>query len=194
MNATNIQPYSKAVVKLLKGIVEKDDVVWDIVLDYQNEIQDYISLIGLELIVKRDDGFAFFKQMKLDDDKTLNLVSRRSYGFEVSVILIVLRQILEDFDSNPTESQAEDKYVSATEIKEEAELFLPMTFNRAKFEKDLDRYIDSIVGFGFLVEAKHAEGEKRYKIHRIIKEKVTLDDLIEFKNTLTSYDTSDKPL
>lgn len=28
MNAANIQPYSRAVVKLLKGIVEKDDVVW----------------------------------------------------------------------------------------------------------------------------------------------------------------------
>ena len=26
MNAANIQPYSRAVVKLLKGIVEKDDV------------------------------------------------------------------------------------------------------------------------------------------------------------------------
>ena len=75
------------------------------------------------------------------------------------MILIVLRQILEDFDSNPTESQASDKYVTATEIKEEAELFLPATFNRAKFEKDLDRYIDSIAGFGFLVEAKHIEGE-----------------------------------
>lgn len=29
MNAANIQPYSRAVVKLLKGIVEKDDV-WGI--------------------------------------------------------------------------------------------------------------------------------------------------------------------
>lgn len=29
MNAANIQPYSRAVVKLLKGIVEKDDVVWN---------------------------------------------------------------------------------------------------------------------------------------------------------------------
>ena len=178
MNATNIQPYSRAVVKLLKGIVEKDDVVWNDVLDYQSEILDYISVMGLELIVKKDEGFAFVKQLKLDDDKTLNMTSRRLYGFEVSVILIVLRQILEDFDSNPTESQASYKYVTATEIKEEAELFLPTTFNRAKFEKDLDRYIDSIVSFGFLVEAKHAEGEKRYKIHRIIKEKVTLDDLL----------------
>ena len=188
MNATNIQPYSRAVVKLLKGIVEKDDVVWNDVLDYQSEILDYISVMGLELIVKKDEGFAFVKQMKLDEDKTLNMTSRRLYGFEVSVILIVLRQILEDFDSNPTESQA------ATEIKEEAELFLPTTFNRAKFEKDLDRYIDSIVSFGFLVEAKHAEGEKRYKIHRIIKEKVTLDDLLEFKNKLNDYDAADESL
>ena len=181
-------------MKLLKGIVEKDDVVWNDLLDYQSEIQDYISVMGLELIVKKDEGFAFVKQMKLDEDKTLNMVSRRSYGFEVSVILIVLRQILEDFDSNPTESQASDKYVTATEIKAEAELFLPATFNRAKFEKDLDRYIDSIAGFGFLVEAKHIEGEKRYKIHRIIKDKVTLDDILEFKNKPNDYNAADEPI
>ena len=144
MNATNIQPYSRAVVKLLKGIVEKDDVVWNDVLDYQSEILDYISVMGLELIVKKDEGFAFVKQLKLDDDKTLNMTSRRSYGFEVSVILIVLRH--------------------------------------------------SIVSFGFLVEAKHAEGEKRYKIHRIIKDKVTLDDLLEFKNKLNDYDAADESL
>lgn len=59
MNAANIQPYSRAVVKLLKGIVEKDDVVWNDLLDYQSEIQDYISVMGLELIVKKDEGFAF---------------------------------------------------------------------------------------------------------------------------------------
>ena len=49
MNATNIQPYSRAVVKLLKGIVEKDDVVWNDVLDLSRleakmmkfQIQDY---------------------------------------------------------------------------------------------------------------------------------------------------------
>ena len=62
-------------MKLLKGIVEKDDVVWNDLLDYQSEIQDYISVMGLELIVKKDEGFAFVKQMKLDEDKTLNMVS-----------------------------------------------------------------------------------------------------------------------
>ena len=53
MNSSNIKPYSKAIVKLLKGIVEKDDVVWNDVLSYQSDIQDYIAVIGLELIVKK---------------------------------------------------------------------------------------------------------------------------------------------
>lgn len=193
MNSSNIKPYSKAIVKLLKGIVEKDDVVWNDVLTYQSDIQDYIAVMGLELILKKDEGFAFVKQLKLDDDKTMNIVSRRQYGFEVSVMLIVLRQILEDFDSNPT-MQATDKYVTASEIKEETEMFLPISYNKVRFEKDLDSYIERIVGFGFLVVPKHQEGEKRYKIHRIIKEKITLDDLSDFKNQLNSYDAGNEPI
>ena len=193
MNSSNIKPYSKAIVKLLKGIVEKDDVVWNEVLSYQSDIQDYIAVMGLELIVKKDEGFAFVKQFKLDDDKTMNMVSRRQYGFEVSVMLIVLRQILEDFDSNPT-MQATDKYVTASEIKEETEMFLPTSYNKVKFEKELDSNIDKIVKFGYLIEPKHQEGEKRYKIHRIIKEKITLDDLLDFKNQLNSYDAGNEPI
>ena len=131
MNEYGIKPYSKAVVKLLKGVVEKNDIVWSDILTYQTEIQNYISIIGLELILKKDEGFAFIKQTTIEDTKTINLVSRRQYGFELSVMLVVLRQMLEDFDSNPTLSQATDKYVTAFEIKEETEMFLPATYNCA---------------------------------------------------------------
>ena len=151
MSEYGIKPYSKAVVKLLKGVVENNDTVWSDILTYQTEIQDYISLMGLELILKKDEGFAFIKQRTNYDAKTVNLVSRRQYGFELSVMLVVLRQMLEDFDSNPTLSQATDKYVTAFEIKEETEMFLPSTYNKAKFEKELDNNIERIVDFGFLV-------------------------------------------
>ena len=53
MNSSKIKPYSKAIVKLLKGIVEKNDVVWNDVLNYQSDIQNYIAVMGLELIVKK---------------------------------------------------------------------------------------------------------------------------------------------
>lgn len=194
MSEYGIKPYSKAVVKLLKGVVENNDTIWSDILTYQTEIQDYISLMGLELILKKDEGFAFIKQRTIDDAKTVNLVSRRQYGFELSVMLVVLRQMLEDFDSNPTLSQATDKYVTAFEIKEETEMFLPSTYNKAKFEKELDNNIESLVDFGFLIAPKSNDGETRYKIHRIIKEKVTLDDLLDFKKQLNDYDTSDQSI
>ena len=194
MSEYGIKPYSKAVIKLLKGVVENNDVVWNDLLTYQADIQNYISTMGLELIVKKDEGFAFIKQTILDDDKTINLVSRRQYGFEVSVMLVVLRHMLEDFDSNPTLSQATDKYVTAEDIKEETEMFLPVSYNKVKFEKELDNNIEKIIGFGFLVAPKNKEGEKRYRIHRIIKEKVTLDDLLDFKKQLNDYDTADESI
>lgn len=194
MNEYGIKAYSKAVIKLLKGVVDNNDTVWGDILTYQAYIQNYISVMGLELIVKKDDGFAFIRQLMLDDTKTINLVSRRQYGFDVSVMLVVLRQMLEDFDSNPTESQAADKYVTSLDIKEETEMFLPASYNKVKFEKELDNNIERIVGFGFLVPPKNNEGEKRYKIHRIIKEKITIDDLLDFKKQLSDYDTANESI
>lgn len=196
MNISNIKPYSKAIVKLLKGIVEYNDPVWNDILIYQSDIQNYLSVIGLNLIVKKDEGFAFVKQAVLDDEKTLNLVTRRQLGFEVSVILIILRQMLEDFEMNPTDSQADEKYVTPSQIKDEVEFFLPSRFNQIKFKQDLDNYISKVIDLGFLVASKQTDTgtETRYKIHRIIKEKITLDALNDFKNKLNDYDTTDESI
>lgn len=195
MSTPNLKPYSKAIVKLLKGVVEYNDAVWGDILQHQAAIQEYISVIGLELIVKKEEGFAFLRQALLDDDKTIHLVTRRQLGFEVSVILIVLRQMLDEFEMNPTESQANEKYVTAAQIKDEVEFFLPAKFNQVKFKQDLDNYIARVVELGFLVEVKQRESnETRYKIHRIIKEKITLDDLKDFKQKLEDYGTSDESI
>lgn len=183
----NIKPYSKAIVRLLKSPVERSSSVWEDIIFYQNEIQDYISPIGLELIVKKDEGFAFVKQYEDSEGNTLGLITRRKIGFEVSIVLVVLRQVLEEFDMNPTQVQASEKFLTDSEIKEEVELFLPEKFNRVKFVKELDGYIKKIVELGYLKEISKKDNETRYQIHRIIKEKVTLDVLHEFKLKLEAY-------
>lgn len=184
----NKKPYSKAIVKLLKTTVErKNENLWNDVINYQVEIQDFISQIGLELIVKKDEGFAFVRQFEDSEGNTLGLISRRQIGFEVSIVLVVLRQSLEDFDSNPTQFQVAEKFITDSEIKDEVELFLPEKFNRVKFTKELDSYIKRIVELGYLKEAGKRENETKYQIHRIIKEKVTLDILQEFKTNLQEY-------
>lgn len=182
----HITPYSKAIVRLLRSTVERTSSVWHDIILYQNEIQDYISQIGLELIVKKDEGFAFVKQLEDSEGKTLGLVTRRQIGFETSIVLVVLRQSLEDFDSNPTQL-ASEKFITDTEIKDELELFLQEGYNKLKFQKDLDKYIRSVVELGFLKEISKKENETKYQIHRVIKEKITLNILQDFQTKLKEY-------
>lgn len=182
-----LKPYSKAIVKLLRGPLESHSKEWDNVINYQHDIQEYINVIGLELIVKKEEGFAFVKQFEDSEGHTTGLVVRRQVGFEVSILLVILRQILEEFDSNPSQYQSLDRFITDVEIKEEVELFLPEKYDRVKFLKDLDSYIKKVVDLGYLKETRKKENEVQYKIHRIIKEKVTLDILKEFKQKLESY-------
>ena len=182
----NITPYSKVIVRLLKSTVERSSNVWEDVINYQHEIQEYIGQIGLELIVKKDEGFAFVKQLEDNEGNTLGLVTRRQIGFETSIVLVVLRQSLEDFDSNPTQL-APEKFITDSEIKDELELFLQEGFNKLKFQKDLDSYIKKVVDLGYLKEISKKDNETKYQIHRIIKEKITLDILQDFKTKLQEY-------
>ena len=188
MNLENvIAPYGYAVVRLLKGPVEHTDTkIWEAILNYQSDIQKYLSHIGLELIVKRDEGFAYVKQRVDDEGKTIGLVPRQQLGFEISVILIILRQMLEEFDSNLDELYATERFVSADELKERIELFLPERFNRVKLLNEIDAYLNRIVNLGFLKVVKR-DNVNLYQIHRVIKEKVTLDQLQDFKNKLQEY-------
>ena len=183
----NIKPYSKAIVKLLKSPVERNSSVWNDVVIYQLEIQEFISQIGLELIVKKEEGFAFVKQFEDSEGNTLGLITRRQIGFETSIILVVLRQALEEFDNNPTQFQVAEKFITNTEIKEELELFLQEGYNRLRFLKDLDKYIKNVIELGYLKEISKKDNETKYQIQRIIKEKITLDILQEFKIKLQDY-------
>ena len=183
----HLKPYSRALVRLLKKPVYRNSTVWEDVLFYQDEIRDYVALIGLELTVKNDEGFAFLKQFEDSDGNTLGLITRSQIGFETSIVLVVLRQSLEDFDSNPIQFQASEKFITNAEIREEVELFLPEKFNRVKFMKELDSYIRKIVELGYLKDTKRKENETTYQIQRIIKEKVTLNILEEFKIQLQAY-------
>ena len=181
------KPYSKAIIRLLKSPVERSSPVWDSIIHYQVDIQDFVGTIGLELIIQKDEGFAFIKQLENSDGDTLGLIQRRAVGFEVSIVLIVLRYSLEEFDNNPTQYQSNEKFISNLQIREELELFLQEGYNHLKFQKDMDKYINAVEELGYLKFISEKENIKTYQIQRIIKEKISLDELQDFKGKLNEY-------
>ncbi|WP_314810704.1 DUF4194 domain-containing protein [Capnocytophaga granulosa] len=181
------RPYSKAIIQLLKRPIDKEErSLWESIISNQNDIQNYIQIIGLELVVREEEGFAFVRQLEGEQGETLGLAKRKPIGIGLSVVLVVLRQLLEDFDNNPSDYQSFDRIISHSEIKEEVSLFLQEGYDKVKFSKNIDRYIEEIKEWGFL-KVVNSKEDTRYKIHRIIKQKITLDMLEEFKQKLSDY-------
>lgn len=187
---SKVEPYAKAIIQLLKGDVSEKDLVWKDLEEYQIEIQKYLNRIGLELILDKRDGYAYLKQFEVDDDgNTIGLIQRRQLGFEVSVICVLIREIYEDFEMNPTNIMADKCYVGHAQLKEQAELFFTEGFNQVKFQRDLDKYINKTLELGFLKVHQDAENnsEKVYEVKPIIKARISVNELLEFKEKLKQY-------
>ncbi len=187
---TKLEPYSKIVVRLLKGDMDYNDKLWNDLLHYELDIHEYVNKIGLELIINRDDQYALLRQFEIDDNgSTIGLKIRTPIGFETSVVCILLREILDEFESNPTKVTVNEKFISHKELTEYVELFLKEQRNRKRFLTDLDKYIKATVDLGFLERQDKASDKITdntvYQIKKIIKEKISIDQLNDFKNQLT---------
>lgn len=185
-----IKPYSKIIVRLLKGDMDAGDKLWNDLLHYELDIHDYVNILGLELIINRDDQYALLRQFEIDDKgSTIGLKTRTPIGFETSVVCILLREILDEFESNPTKVTVNERFISHKELTEYVELFLKEHRNRKRFLSDLDKYIKAAVELGFLEKQDKATDKITdntvYQIKKIIKEKISIDQLNEFKIQLT---------
>ncbi len=187
----NIQPYSKTIARLLRKEIESTDKEWDNLLTYQTPIQDYLSVIGLELIVKKHDGYAFVRQFEIDDDgRTIGITSRQPMGFETSVIGVVLAEMLFEFKESLTEIYAIEKFVRHREIKERAEFFFPEKTDKVRFSQIIDRAINKAIDLGFLkIHQKKTDNidDQQYIIKKIIQEKFTPEVLSVFNEKLKAH-------
>ncbi|MBI4945541.1 MAG: DUF4194 domain-containing protein [Bacteroidetes bacterium] len=120
---TTYEPYAHVIVKLLQGAVYDDNAkVWNALLQYQFEISQYFEKIAVELIIEKKDGYAYIKQVPIDEeDNTIGLVRRMPLTYEVSLLCVLLRMLIDDFEENNTEQQ--NLYRSHKQLKEELDLF-----------------------------------------------------------------------
>jgi len=186
----NLTPYSKTLARLLRKELESSDKEWDNLLTYQTQIQDYLSVIGLQLVVQKDDGYAFVQQFHIDDEgNTIGLAQRRQIGFEASVICVVLAEMFFEFKESPTEIYTNEKFVKHSDIKERVEYFLKEKMDNIRFLKDIDRAVSKAVDMGFLKIRQKSDNinDQQYIIKKIIQEKFTSEVLSEFNKKLEEH-------
>jgi hypothetical protein len=181
------KPYAPVIVKLLNGtLYSENEKVWNDLLQYQIPITQYFEKIAIDLIVEKKDGYAYLKQIEIDEEKnTIGLVRRTPLKYETSLICVFLREMLDDFEINNVDQR--NLYISQKQLKENIELFFKEKANKVKMLSKFDSYIESIVDIGFLKVLPgtyNSKDETRYEVRRIIKAKITNDVLEDFKKKL----------
>src|SRR3954453_4264833 len=98
------EPYAPVIVKLLQGAVYDDNQkVWNDLLQYQFEVSQYFEKIAVELIVERQDGYAYIRQVPIDEENnTIGLVRRMPLSYELSLLCVLLRMLIDDFEVSNT--------------------------------------------------------------------------------------------
>ncbi len=181
------EPYAHVIVKLLQDtLYDENEKAWNDLLQYQIPITQYFDKIAIDLIVEKEDGYAYLKQIEIDEEKnTIGLVRRTPLKYEPSLICVFLREMLDDFETNNVDQR--NLYVTHKQLKETIELFFKEKANKVKLFAKFDSYIDTIVDIGFLKiisKPENSKDETRYEVRRIIKAKITNDVLENFKKKL----------
>jgi hypothetical protein len=184
-----ILPFTPVFIKLLKGPVEYlEKTAWEQLLQYQAELTRFLQTLGLVLVLEKDDGYAYLEQSRLDEeDNVAGWVRRIQLGYEESILLVLLRDMMAEFEVG--EASTRELIKKRREIKEYAELFFKENPSRVKFIRDLDRLIDRVEELDFLekVEAGDLYDEQKYRIKKIIKARVDNELLENFKQQLIEH-------
>jgi hypothetical protein len=183
--------YAHVVIKLLQGPIYSDDKnLWRDLLSWQSSIKEYFDKIGIELLIAETEGFGRILQPDTDenDENPLpRLMRRQSLSYETTLLCVILRETLEEFDIVMEGSKL---FMTQKEIKERIELFFKEQTNKSKLWKDLTKPINSLLNIGILKLTREDISNKdnnQYEVKRIIKALVTNERLEEVKQKLVAY-------
>ncbi|HTJ13626.1 MAG TPA: DUF4194 domain-containing protein [Dinghuibacter sp.] len=185
-------PYTPVFIKLLKGPVEYlEKTSWENLLQYKTELTGFVAQLGLSLVLDEDDGYAYLVHAVGDEDDpgTVSWFQRRAFTYDESVLLVLLREMMSEFEVGETVSR--ELIRKRREIKEYAELFFKENPSRVKFLRELDRLIDKAAENGFLdlMENHDLPDEQKFRVRKMIKAKVDGEVLEQFKLQLEAHAT-----
>jgi Domain of unknown function (DUF4194) len=181
-----IPKYAPLLIKLLQSIVYDDDkATWNDIMAFQHQIRTHFAVMGIELILNEQEGFAYLSQpdqIEGEPAQVPRLVRRMPISYEVTLLCVVLREALEEFDIKNTD--ARKLFLTNKDIKDRIELFFGDRTDKVKLLERLDNYINTAGSLGFLKEIEvrsHDTQNKTYEVRRVLKSKINNAKLEEIR-------------
>ncbi len=174
---------SVAVITLMRGVVyrEAQEQVWQTLLRHGAPVRDHFDMIGVDVVVDETEGYAYLRARD-EEDGLPRLVKRRSLSYPVSLMLVLLRKRMVEWEST---SQEPRLILTRDQIAEMVSLFLADTPNQARQVDQVDTTIGKVVALGFL---RRLRGQRdTFEVRRVLKAYVDAQTLADFAARLEDY-------
>jgi hypothetical protein len=175
-------------VALFQGVLYRDVdfALWQQLLQLQGRVREHCAVMGLELILDDAEGYAYLRQRPASAGEPAlpRLVQRRALSYPVSLILVLLRKRLAQFDAA---GEGGVLVVSREQLADEVKLFVPDTANEARLLDRLDTHLNKVAELGFLHKLRGQDDA--FEVRRILKAFVDAQWLGEFEQRLAEYAT-----
>lgn len=186
MRTPEEQAVATSVIRLMRGVVyrEVDEDGWALLERHAAPVRDHFGTIGVQVVVDDVEGYAYLRNADEDDaEETLpRLVRRRSLTYHVSLLLVLLRKRLVEFEASGGEGKL---VLTRDQMVELLRLFLADSSNEARVVDKVDTTIRQAAELGFLRQLPKQPGH--WEVKRILKAYVDAQTLGDFATKLTEY-------
>ncbi len=175
-----------AIIQLMRGVVyrEHDEPTWTTLDRHGPAVRDHFAAAGVDVIVDDTEGYAYLRtRPEADGEEPLpRLVIRRTLTYNVSLLLVLLRKRLVEFETSGADGQL---VLSRDQIVEMLRLFLAESTNEARIIDQVDATVRRATELGFLRQLRGRSDQ--WEVRRILKAYVDAQTLSDFAGRLAEY-------
>jgi hypothetical protein len=203
---TETSTLSSVLIRLLQGFLfQEDKIIWESLLLQQTTVREYFATLGLYLHLDENEGYAFLRSIpegasedgkvmgesaignvqkeEIAEKKKLTLMRRMPLSFDVSLLCVLLREALDQFDATVHDDHR--LIITKSEIHDLLKLYFPEKHDETKLMKRWDGIINKVIELGFIRELK--SDPSRIEVLRIIKAIIDAERVGEMKRNMQRY-------
>lgn len=175
-----------AIIELMRGVVyrEQHEDTWATLDRHAAPVRDHFDAIGVEVVVDDTEGYAYLRsqQEDADDEPLPRLVKRRTLTYNVSLLLVLLRKRLVEFETTGSEGKL---VLSRDQIVDMLRVFLPDSSNEARVIDRVDATLKQVADLGFVRQLRGQSDH--WEVRRILKAYVDAQTLSDYAGKLREY-------
>ncbi|REF29182.1 DUF4194 domain-containing protein [Calidifontibacter indicus] len=175
-----------AIIRLMQGVVykESDESTWQALGRFGPAVRDHFATIGLDVVIDDNEGFAYLvsRPDQEGEDPLPRLVRRRALTYQVSLLLVLLRKRLIEFETSSSDARL---VLTTDQLVDLLRVFGTESTNEARLVDQAETTIRKAAELGFL---RPLRGQRdQWEVRRILKAYVDAQTMSDFAGKLREY-------